>query len=100
MAKSTETNGTADIGTHETTPKTADNPGDINRSGSNSKKPQGVKKPAESVYSAADLANAARTRFKTAPEVVSAALKMANKTEATLAETQNIIKLFLTKEVK
>ena len=62
--------------------------------------PKNAAKNTESVYTADDLANAARVRFKVAPEVVSAALKFAGKTEATLAEAQKTVNEFMAKEVK
>jgi len=57
-------------------------------------------KPIESEYSAAELANAARARFGVQPEVVSAALRLAGKDKATLAEAQRIVKTFKEREVK
>jgi hypothetical protein len=58
------------------------------------------KPPTDSAYSAAELANAARVRFKVPPEVVQVALKLAGKTEATLEETQKILKEFMERKVK
>ena len=57
------------------------------------------KPPSDSVYSAAELANAARARFKVPPEVVQVALKLAGKKEATLQETQKIVKEFMERKV-
>jgi len=61
-----------------------------------------TKKPekAEIKYGAAELASAARARFKVPPEVVQAALKLAGKQEATLEETTKIIKDFMERKVK
>ena len=56
-------------------------------------------KPVESEYSAAELANAARTRFGTPPEIVAAALKMAGKSKATLTEAQRIVNEFKERKV-
>ena len=57
-------------------------------------------KPAEGEYSATDLAAAARKRFGVTPEIVAAALKMAGKRKATLAEAQQIVKDFKERKVK
>lgn len=54
----------------------------------------------EALYSAADLANAARAKFKVSPEVVTAALKSAKKDKATVTEAEKIIKEFMKKEIK
>jgi hypothetical protein len=61
---------------------------------------QGASKPADSVYSAADLAGDARKRFGVPPEVVTAAMKMAGKRWATLIEAERTVKEFLEREVK
>ena len=53
----------------------------------------------ESVYSAEELASAARRVFQTTPEIVKTALKRAGKTKATIEETKNIVSKFLSKEV-
>lgn len=60
-------------------------------------KPEKVKK--ESVYSAAELAKAAH-RFGTKEECVVAALRYYKKVEATIKETEELVKKFLNKEVK
>lgn len=54
----------------------------------------------EPLYTADELAAAARTQFNTAPEVVKTALKMAGKTKATQPEAVKIVKAFLEREVK
>lgn len=54
----------------------------------------------EPLYTADELAVIARTRFKTTPEVVKTALKMAGKAKATQPETLNIVKAFLERKVK
>lgn len=51
------------------------------------------------VYPADELIKAAK-RFNTMPECVDAALRYFGKTEATLEETQKLVKDFLGKEVK
>lgn len=67
----------------------------------NKKQPAASKvKPAETVYSASELASVARSRFDVLPEVVTTALKVAGKTEATFSQTQTLIKNFLKREVK
>jgi len=60
-----------------------------------------TKKPEknEIKYGAAELANAARARFKVPPEVVQAALKLAGKETATLEETKKIVKEFMERKV-
>ena len=59
-----------------------------------------VKAPAaESVYTAADLANNHRA-FKVSREIVVVALRLAGKKEATFAEAKTIIERFKNKEVK
>lgn len=55
--------------------------------------------PAESVYTAAELADNYR-KFNTFREVVIVALRKAGKETATLAEAKEIIEKFKTKEVK
>ena len=62
--------------------------------------PQAKNKAAENVYSAAELAGAARRRFKVPPEVVSAALKVADKERATFEEAHSIVKAFLERKVQ
>lgn len=57
-------------------------------------------KMAEPLYTAAELSAAARTKFGTSPEVVTTALKSANKEKSTLSETAAIVKAFLEREVK
>jgi len=59
-----------------------------------------TKKPAETTYSAADLAGAARTRFNVPPEVMQVALKLAKKDKATLAEAEQLVKEFMGRKVK
>ena len=54
----------------------------------------------EATYKAAELAAQARTQFGTTPEVVSVALRVADKKTATVAEAQAIVKEFLEREVK
>ena len=56
-------------------------------------------KPAESVYSAEDLANNHKV-FNARREIVEIALKLAGKKSATQAEAQAIINKFKNKEVK
>lgn len=56
-------------------------------------------KPAESVYTAEELANSYKA-FKTSREIVVVALRLAGKATATFAEAQNIIDTFKKKEVK
>lgn len=63
-------------------------------------KPAGGTNPAESVYSAADLASAARARFGVLPEVVITALRTVGKQKATLTEARLIVKDFIKREVK
>jgi len=58
------------------------------------------KQPAESMYSAADLAAAAYERFGVAPEVVTVAMKEAKKDSATPTEAEQIVKKFLGRKVK
>ncbi len=53
----------------------------------------------EGMYSVADLTGAARTRFNVSPEIAAAALRMAGKQKATLAEAKRIIEAFMSKEV-
>lgn len=53
----------------------------------------------ESMYTAAELANN-HTIFNTSYEIVSVALHLAGKKEATLAEAKEIVEKFKTKEVK
>jgi hypothetical protein len=56
--------------------------------------------PAETTYSAADLANAARARFGVPPEIVTAALRLAGKQRATLTEARQIVTAFMERTVK
>ena len=57
-------------------------------------------KPAkESVYPAVDLIKSAR-RFHTREECVTAALNFYGKREATIKETEELVKKFLKREVK
>ena len=69
-----------------------------------SKKQTGENKPrtakAASKYEAAELAANARRVFGKPPEVVSAALKAAGKTAATLDEAKETVSKFLQREVK
>jgi hypothetical protein len=51
-------------------------------------------------YTAAELAKAAKKVFKTSPDIVTAALRMAGVTSATVAEAEDIIKKYANKEVK
>ena len=53
----------------------------------------------EPLYSVAELANAARSRFGTTPEVVTVALKTAGKDKATVAETKLLIKALIGRKV-
>ncbi len=62
-------------------------------------KPQ-AKKPSEITYSVAELAGAARARFGVLPEVVTTAMRVANKAKATLPEAKQIIEQFTKREVK
>ena len=55
---------------------------------------------AEAVYSAAELANAAQQQFNVLPEVAAAALKLAKRDQATIAEAGKIIREFLKRAVK
>ncbi len=55
--------------------------------------------PAESVYSAAELAENHKI-FNTSYEIVSIALRLAGKKTATFTEAKNIIEKFKNKEVK
>lgn len=57
------------------------------------------KEPAESVYSAAYLAENYKV-FNTSREIVVVALRLARKTEATFTEAKSIIESFKNKEVK
>ena len=57
-------------------------------------------KPPESQYSAAELAKAARERFDVPPEVVLAALKLAEVDKASIPETERIVRAFMKREVK
>ncbi len=52
------------------------------------------------LYTANELAAAARSKFGTTPEVVLAALKTAGKEKAALDDAAAIVKAFLAKEVK
>ena len=54
----------------------------------------------EATYKAAELAAQARKLFGTTPEVVTVALRVADKKTATVAEAQAIVKEFLEREVK
>lgn len=56
-------------------------------------------KPAESVYTAKELAEAHKF-FGTTYEIVAVALKLAKKEKATLKETEKLIEEFKNKEVK
>lgn len=58
-----------------------------------------VKAPAESVYTAAELADNYKV-FRTSRDIVVVALRMAGKKTATFAEAKNIIEKFKNKEVK
>ena len=62
--------------------------------------PAAATKPAETQYSAADLAAAARTRFNVPPDVVRVALKLAGKDKATLTEAEGLVKAFMGRKVK
>lgn len=62
------------------------------------KKPEAVK-ASESTYTVAELASAAK-RWGTMPEVVVAALKSAGKKTATLKETEDIVKRFLSMKIR
>ncbi len=59
-----------------------------------------VQPPAASMYTAADLTDAARTRFGVPPEVVKAALRDAGKDKVTMAEAREIVMKFMKREVK
>ncbi len=56
--------------------------------------------PAESQYSAKDLAGAARKSFGVPPEVVKAALLEADKDKFTMPEARLIVQRFMRREVK
>lgn len=58
-----------------------------------------AKAPAESVYTAAYLADNHKA-FKASREIVVVALRLAGKKEATFAEAKTIIESFKNKEVK
>lgn len=51
-------------------------------------------------YTIPELVAAAKRKFDTAPECVTAALSRSKKTQFTLAEAQSIVSEFLKKEVK
>lgn len=57
-------------------------------------------KTCEPLYDSEELAAAAREKFNTSPEAVRTALKMANKSKATLTEAKNTVSAFLKKEVQ
>ena len=61
---------------------------------------QAKAEPAESVYTAEELANNAKNIFGTRKECVAAALKVANVTECTVSKAKEIVEKFLNKEVK
>jgi len=61
---------------------------------------EGTRERTEVAYSAADLAAAALKRFKTSPEIVQAALKLAKKDKATIPEAEEIIKNFKERKIK
>lgn len=89
MGKTTTSPASTEETTREFAPSpeiTADNIGDV--------------KTGEPIYTAAELATAARAKFGTSPEVVAAALKTANKEKATLDEAAAIVKAFLEREVR
>ena len=77
------------------TPAAAAKPQDGQRRG-----PQEATNRTETLYSAGDLAAAARARFGVPPEAARAALKLAGKERATLAEAQQLIKGFMERKVK
>ena len=54
----------------------------------------------ESKYSVAELASAARTKFKVSPELAAVALNSAKKDKMTVAEAEKIIKEFKGKKVQ
>jgi len=54
----------------------------------------------EPLYSAKDLANAARSKFGVPPEVVTVALKTAGKEKLPLDEAREIVTAFLQREVQ
>lgn len=56
--------------------------------------------PAESVYTAAELAENAKAVFKVPKECVAAALKTAHVNSATVPRAREIVAAFLAKEVK
>lgn len=58
------------------------------------------KKEQESVYTAEELANNAKTIFSTRKECVVAALKAVDVKKCTISEAREIVKSFLSKEVK
>lgn len=58
-----------------------------------------VKKQADSVYTASELADNYKV-FKTSREIVVIALRLAGKETATFKEAKNIIEKFKNKEVK
>ena len=104
MAKTTDDKDTAV--TQETPQEATQAPGGTNTpephatpQGGQRGGPQKGKTPAESVYSAKDLTNAARSRFGVPPEVVGVALKLAGKKKATYSETQELVKAFMERKV-
>jgi len=62
------------------------------------KKP--VAEPAEALYEASALAEAAWQHFNFPPELVAVALKSADKEKVTLTEAKGIVKAFAEREVK
>lgn len=54
----------------------------------------------EATYKAVELAAQARQLFGTSPEVVSVALRMADRKTATVTEAQAIVRDFLEREVR
>jgi hypothetical protein len=54
----------------------------------------------ETLYTAAELANAGRAKFGAPPEAVLTALKTAGKDKATLSEALEIVKKFMERPVK
>jgi len=56
--------------------------------------------PAETLYSAAELAGAARARLGVSPDVVWTALRLAGKKKASLTEAKRLVKECLERKVR
>lgn len=59
-----------------------------------------IRNEAESVYSVDELADAARDMFGTSPDIVRAALRMADMTESTVSAAKELVEKFRHKEVR